>query len=252
MVKKILIAVCLCGMILPVFAKYKVAPRKRYRFEFEARATGKIFPEEFRCQGVKLDYPGVRMEFTDNKNRKMVRLARGCFFHVHSREFVPGAIEFYAGEGIRYVKLVTKDAEVRNVKLVPVEAGSNIAIPLDHRVSGQIRDYFITPGEGGEAVFDVCKGKIYGDPIPVEGGRRYRLTVYGYTGVSRALRAGLEFYTHDRGGRNSTVRGSRTQIQIKGKNQQVIYNFKTPANTRWLRVTMMWGFVRSYKVEEIQ
>lgn len=29
MIKKLLIAVCLCGMILPVFAKHKVAPRKR-------------------------------------------------------------------------------------------------------------------------------------------------------------------------------------------------------------------------------
>ena len=252
MMKKVLIVLFLCGMMLPLFAKYKVVPRQRYRATFEARATKNIFPEEFRCQGVKLDYPGVSLQFTDSKNRKYVRMARGNFFNLHSKEFVPCAIEFYAGEGIKMVKLVPKYAEVRNVKIVPVEGESNLAIPLDHRVSGQIRDYFITPGEGGEAVFDVCKGKIYGDPIPVEGGRRYRLTVYGYTGVSRALRAGLEFYTHDRGGRGATVRGSRTQIQIGGKNQQVIYNFKTPANTRWLRVTMMWGFVRSYKVEEIQ
>lgn len=252
MMKKLLIAVCLCGMILPVFAKHKVAPRKRYRFEFEARATKKVYPEEFRLQGAKFDYPGVRMEFTDNKNRKYVRMARGNFFNLHSKEFVPGAIEFYAGEGIKFVKLVTKDAEVRNVKLVPVEDKSDIAIPLDYRVSGQVRDYYLTPGKHGDAIYDVCFGKIYGDPIPVEGGKRYQLTVYGYAGVSRALRAGLEFYTHDRGGRGATVRGSRTQIQIRGKNQQVIYRFKTPEKTSWLRVTMMWGFVKSYKLEEIK
>lgn len=229
-----------------------VVPRQRYRATFEARATKNIFPEEFRCQGVKLDYPGVELRFTDKKNRKYVRLARGNFFNLHSKEFVPGAIEFYAGEGIKMVKLVPKYAEVRNVKIVPVKGESNLAVPLDYRVSGQVRDFFLTPGKIGEAIYDVCDGKIYGDAFPVEGGKRYRLTVNGYAGVARALRAGVEFYTHDRGGKNATVRGSRTQIQIKGKSQQVVYNFKTPEKTRWMRVTLMWGFVKSYKVEEIQ
>lgn len=252
MMKKVLIVLFLCGMMLPLFAKYKVVPRQRYRATFEARATKNIFPEEFRCQGVKLDYPGVSLQFTDSKNRKYVRMARGNFFNLHSKEFVPCAIEFYAGEGIKMVKLVPKYAEVCNVKIVPVEGESNLAVPLDYRVSGQVRDFYLTPGGIGKGIYDVCFGKIYGDPIPVEGGKRYRLTVYGYAGVSRALRAGLEFYTHDRGGRGATVRGSRTQIQIKGKNKQVIYNFKTPAKTRWLRVTVIRGFVKNYTLEEIK
>ncbi len=244
----------LSALFLPLFAQHRAAvvPRQRYRATFEARATKNIFPEEFRCQNAKLDYPGVELQFTDKKNRKYVRMARGNFFNLHSKEFVPGAIEFYAGEGIKFVKLVPKNAEIRNFKLIPVTEESNLAIPLDYRVSGQVRDFFLTPGKNGEAVYDVCDGKIYGDPFPIEGGKRYRLTVNGYTGVARPLRAGVEFYTHDRGGKAATVRGSRTQIQIRGKNQQVVYNFKAPDKATWMRVTMMWGFVKSYKVEEIQ
>lgn len=229
-----------------------VVPRQRYRATFEARATKNIFPEDFRCQGVKLDYPGVELRFTDKKNRKYVRMARGNFFNLHSKEFVPGAIEFYAGEGIKMVKLVPKHAEVRNVKIVPVKGESNLAVPLDYRVSGQVRDFFLTPGKIGEAVYDVCDGKIYGDPFPIKGGKRYCLTVNGFSGVVRALRIGVEFYTHDRGGKKDTVKSSRTQIQLGGKKQQVVYNFKAPEKARWMRVTMTWGFVKSYKVEEIQ
>lgn len=243
---------CLCGMMLPLFAKYKVTPRQRYRATFEARATKNIFPEEFRCQGVKLDYPGVSLQFTDSKNRKYVRMARGNFFNLHSKEFVPCAIEFYAGEGIKMVKLVPKYAEVRNVKIVPVEGESNLAVPLDYRVSGQVRDFYLTPGGIGKGIYDVCDGKIYGDPIPISGGKRYRLTVNGYAGTARGLRMGVEFYTHDRGGRKASVRSSRTQIRITGKKKQVVYNFVAPEKARWMRITMMWGYVRNYKVEEIQ
>ena len=249
---KFLLCFLVCAVGSGLFSAEKVVPRKRYRAVFEARATKNVFPEDFRCQGAKLDYPGVELQFTDKKNRKYVRLARGSFFNLHSKNFVPCSIEFYAGEGINMVKLVPKNAEIRNFKLVPVTSDGNLAIPLDYRVSGQVRDYFLTPGEIGKAVYDVCDGKIYGDPIPVEGGKRYRLTVEGYAGYKRALRAGLEFYTHDRGGKNATVRGSRTQIGIGGKNEQVVYNFMTPPKTRWLRVTVMWGYVKSYKVEAIQ
>lgn len=251
---KFSILLLLSLLFLPLFAQHRAAvvPRQRYRATFEARATKNIFPEEFRCQNAKLDYPGVELQFTDKKNRKYVRMARGNFFNLHSKEFVPGAIEFYAGEGIKMVKLVPKNAEIRNFKLVPVKKESNLAIPLDYRVSGQVRDFFLTPGKTGEALYDVCDGKIYGDPFPIEGGKRYRLTVNGYTGVARPLRAGVEFYTHDRGGKGATVRSSRTQIQIRGKNQQVVYNFKAPDKATWMRVTMMRGFVKSYKVEEIQ
>ena len=252
MKRRFLFALFLLLLTIPEAPGFKVVPRQRYRLEFEARATGNIYPEDLRCQGVKLEYPGVEMNFTDSKGRKYVRLAKGTFFNLHSGDFVPGVIEFYAGEGVKKVALIPRNAEIRNARLVPVNGEKNLAIPLDYRRSGQIRDYTVTPGAPGQAVFDVCNGKIYGDPIPVEGGRRYRLTVIGYAGVSRALRAGLEFYTHDRGGKNSTVRGSRTQIGISGKKQQVIYNFRTPEKTRWMRVTVIRGFVKEYRVEEIQ
>ena len=243
----------LVGVVgVSLFSAEKVLPRKRYRATFEARATKNVFPEDFRCQGVKLDYPGVDLQFTDAKDRKYVRMQRGSFFNLHSKDFVPCAIEFYAGEGIKMVKLVPKNAEVRNVKIVPVNSSGNLAIPLDYRVSGQVRDYFLTPGAIGKAVYDVCDGKIYGDPIPVEGGKRYRLTVEGNAGYKRGLVVGLEFYNHDRGGKSATVRGSRSQIRINGKSNKVVYNFMTPEKTRWLRVTMMWGYVKSYKVEAIQ
>ena len=238
---------------LPLFAQHRAAvvPRQRYRATFEARATKNIFPEEFRCQNAKLDYPGVELQFTDKKNRKYVRMARGHFFNLHSSNFVPGAIEFYAGEGIKLVKLLPQHAVVRKVKLLPVTDENNLAIPLDYRVSGQVRDFYLTPGKTGDAIYDVCSGKIYGDPLPVEGGQRYRLTVNGYAGVSRALRIGVEFYNHDRGGRTSTVKSSRTQIQINGKQTQCVYIFRTPEKARWMRATMRWGFVKSYKIEKI-
>ena len=249
--KKIVFVLMLSMMLLPLYGAYDVTPRKRYRIEFEAKATGNIFPETFRCQGVKLDYPGVSLQFTDKHNRKYVRMARGHFFNLHSSNFVPGAIEFYAGEGIKLVKLVPQHAVVRKVKLLPVTDENNLAVPLDYRVSGQVRDFYLTPGKNGDAIYDVCSGKIYGDPLPVEGGQRYRLTVNGYAGVSRALRIGVEFYNHDRGGRASTVKSSRTQIQINGKQTQCVYIFRTPEKARWMRATMRWGFVKSYKIEKI-
>lgn len=250
---KIISAIILCFCFILSWAKpVKVTPRKRYRAEFEARATGQVFPEEFRHQGVKLKYAGVELCFTDRKGRKFVRMARGSFFNLHSRKFVPCSIEFYAGEGVKLVKLVPNNAQIRNFRLVPVTGVSNLAIPLNHNITGQIRDFYVTPGDGDNSVFDVCDGKVYGDPIPISGGKRYRLTVNGYAGTARGLRMGVEFYTHDRGGRKASVRSSRTQIRITGKKKQVVYNFVAPEKARWMRITMMWGYVRNYKVEEIQ
>ena len=235
-----------------VFSAEKLVPRKRYRAEFEIRATKNVYPEDFRHQGVKLDYPGLLLQFVDGKGRKLTRMARGNFFNVHCREFVPGAIEFYTGEGVKNVKPIAKNAEFRNFRVVPVPEQENLAIPLDYRVSGQIRDYFITPvGEPGKAIFDICNGKIYGDLIPITGGKRYKLTVIGYQG-HRNLVMGLEFYTHDRGGKSSSVKASRSQIRIGGRKQSLDYTFLAPAKARWLRVTMMWGFVRDYQVRAVK
>ena len=250
-IKFLLAAVILSGWMLPAFAAYRVVPRQRYRAEFEIRATKNVYPADFRHQGVKLEYPGLHLQFVDGKDRKLTRLGRGDFFNAHSDKFVPGAIEFYAGEGVKFVKPVARNAEFRNFKIVPVPPKDNLAIPLDCRVSGQIRDYFITPGEPGKAIFDVCNGKIYGDLIPITGGKRYKLTVIGYQG-SRNLVMGLEFYTHDRGGKSSSVKASRSQIRIGGRKQKLDYTFLAPEKARWLRVTMMWGFVRDYQVREVK
>ena len=237
--------------VLTVFSAEPLIPRCRYRAEFEIRALKNIYPEEFRYQGAKLEYPGLLIQFVDSKGRKFTRMSRGDFFNVHSDKFVPGAIEFYTGEGVKHVKLITRNAEFRNFKIVPVPPQENLAIPLDCRVSGQIRDYFITPGKPGEAIFDVCYGKIYGDLIPITGGKRYKLTVIGYGGY-RALAMGLEFYTHDRGGTSSAVRASRSQIRINGRKQKLDYVFIAPQKARWLRVTMTRGFVQDYQVREVK
>ena len=234
-----------------VFSAGNLTPRKRYRAEFEIRATKNVYPEDFRCQGVKLDYPGLLLQFVDGKGRKLTRMARGNFFNVHSREFVPGAIEFYTGEGVKHVKPIAKNAEFRNFRIVPVPPQENLAIPLDYRVSGQIRDYFITPGDPGKAIFDVWQGKIYGDLIPITGGKRYHLTVIGYA-VQRSVIIGLEFYTHDRGGKSASVRSSRAQIRISGRQQKLDYTFLVPAKARWLRVTMARGVIKDYQVREIK
>ena len=246
-IKFLLAAVIVSCWMIPAFAAFRVVPRQRYRAEFEIRATENIYPEDFRHQGVKLEYPGLHLQFTDGKGRKLTRLGRGDFFNVHSDKFVPGAIEFYAGEGVKYVKPVLRNAEFRNFKIVPVPPKENLAITLDSRVSGQIRDYFITPGAPGKAIFDVCNGKIYGDLMPITGGKRYKLTIIGYGGY-RSMVVGLEFYTHDRGGKSSTVRASRSQIRVGGRQQKLDYTFLAPEKARWLRVTMMWGFVQDYQV----
>ena len=234
-----------------LFAAEKVVPRQRYRAEFEIRATKNVYPADFRHQGVKLEYPGLHLQFVDGKGRKFTRLGRGDFFNVHSSEFVPGAIEFYTGEGVRHIKTVTRNAEIRNFRIVPVPPKENLAITLDCRVSGQIRDYFITPGEPGKAFFDVTVGKIYGDLIPITGGKRYKLTVIGYKGA-RDMVIGLEFYTHDRGGKSSSVRASRSQIRIGGRKQRLDYTFLAPAKARWLRATMTRGVVQDYQVREVK
>lgn len=248
---KILMLMLVLSWTFMLFSAEKVVPRQRYRAEFEIRATKNVYPADFRHQGVKLEYPGLHLQFVDGKDRKLTRLGRGDFFNAHGDKFVPGAIEFYAGEGVKFVKPVVRNAEFRNFKIVPVPPKDNLAIPLDCRVSGQIRDYFITPGEPGKAIFDVCHGKIYGDLIPITGGKRYKLTVIGYQG-SRNLVMGLEFYTHDRGGKSSSVKASRSQIRIGGRKQKLDYTFLAPEKARWLRVTMMWGFVRDYQVREVK
>ena len=248
---KILMLMLVLSWTFTLFSAEKVVPRQRYRAEFEIRATKNVYPADFRHQGVKLEYPGLHLQFVDGKGRKLTRLARGDFFNVHSREFVPGAIEFYAGEGVKYVKPVARNAEFRNFKIVPVPPKENLAITLDCRVSGQIRDYFITPGEPGKAFFDVTVGKIYGDIVPITGGKRYKLTVIGYKGA-RDMVIGLEFYTHDRGGKSSTVRASRSQIRIGGRKQKLDYTFLAPAKARWVRATMMRGVVRDYQIREVK
>ena len=248
---KIFMAMLALLSAFTLFSAEKLVPRQRYRAEFEIRATKNVYPADFRHQGVKLEYPGLHLQFVDGKGRKLTRLGRGDFFNVHSDKFVPGAIEFYTGEGVKHVKPVARNAEFRNFRIVPVSPQENLAITLDCRVSGQMRDYFITPGKPGEAIFDVCDGKIYGDLIPITGGKRYKLTVIGYKGV-RDMVIGLEFYTHDRGGKSSTVRASRSQIRIGGRKQRLDYTFLAPEKARWLRVTMMRGFVQDYQVREVK
>ena len=246
--KQLLLLLCAAFSLC---AAEKVVPCRRYRADFEIRATAKCYPLDWFCINVPVKYPNAELVFLSDKN-KPVRHFRVTRYHVFTDKFTAGSFEFYPPEGTAAVRLRSNGAEVRNFRVTPVEPGKNLAVPLDYRVSGQFIHVEITPGKDGSAVYDTTAGNMYFYPVPVEPGAKYRLTVHGHKGDKpTGLVIRLTFFA-DSNSPKSKVSGNKEPMRIGGKNDKFTTTFKVPENARWFQLFCMWGLVYDYQLEKIQ
>ena len=232
-------------------AAEKVVPYQRYRAEFEIRAAEKYYPLDWFCIGVNVKYPNAELVF-QNAQGKAVHQFRAMRFHAFSDSFAPGAIEFYVPEGAEKVVLRKNGVELRNLRVVPVPGGGNLALPADYRISGQFTKNEITPGKDGSGIFDCTTGGISFYPVPVEPGAKYRLTVNGAKGDKSSGLVIRTYFFRNGNSEKSQVAGPKEPMRIGGKKTSFSTTFRVPENARWFRLFCMWGIVYDYRLEKIQ
>ena len=248
--KKLLFFCSLAALMSLSAADFPVKPYQRYRADFEIRAKAKIYPLDWFCINVPVKYPNAELVFLTDKN-KLVRHFRVTRYHVFTDKFTAGSFEFYTPEGASKIRMRSSGAELRNFRLTPVRPGKNLAIPLDHRISGQFIHVEITPGKNGSAVYDTTTGNMCFYPVPVEPGAKYRLTVCGYKGDKpTGLVIRTSFYRNGNS-EKSQVSGSKEPMRIGGKHDKFTTTFKVPENARWFRLFCMWGIVYDYQLEKL-
>ena len=249
---KKLLSMCTAALAIALSAADNaVEPCRRYRAEFEIRATGKYYPQDWFYADVEVKYPNAELVLL-TAGGKPVRTFRPMRFHAFSDQFTPGAIEFYTPEGAGKVSLKNNGTEIRSFHLLPVEAGKNLALPLDYRIGGQFVKTEITPGKDGSGIFDCTNGGIYFYPVPVEPGATYRLTVYGSKGYKPTGLVIRFSFSRNGSTKKGKISASREPMRINGKKKSFTTTFKVPENARWFHLFAMWGFVYDYKLEKIQ
>ena len=70
--KKFLLLLCLAA-VFPLLA-YPLVPGKRYRADFEMKTIHPAYPEDWYCQNLKFNYPGVSFRFANSKGKELRRL----------------------------------------------------------------------------------------------------------------------------------------------------------------------------------
>ena len=240
-----------CASAFSLGAAEKIVPCRRYRAEFEIRVAGKYYPLDWFCIGVNVTYPNAELVFHNEKG-KTVHQFRAMRFHAFSDSFTQGTIEFYVPEGAAKVVLRKNGVELRNLRIVPVPAGKNLALPTDYRISGQFTKNEITPGKDGSGVFDCTTGGISFYPVPVEPGAKYRLTVNGGKGDKSTGLVIRTYFFRNGNSVKSLVYGSKEPMRIGGKKTSFTTTFRVPENARWFRLFCMWGIVYDYRLEKIQ
>ncbi len=241
----LLCAVAVGAEVLPVTA------RARYVLKFELRGTGKIYPEEWYLRGDPMDYPGVKIRFLDAKKKPVPTLPFSNFHAVFSEKFTPGKIEFYAPDKAHFVEVSGQNAEFRSLKLEKVPAAKEVSIALDHRVSGTFRRTLFTPAENNMTIFDTSASYIYTSPVPVQPGEKYRLSVSGKRSDRSEVVIRVWFFRDSEDNRKSAVGRNANPLRVGGRNKNFEYTFITPPETRWIRVSFMWGMIWNYRIERV-
>jgi len=240
-----------CASAFSLGAAEKIVPCRRYRAEFEIRVAGKYYPLDWFCIGVNVTYPNAELVFQNAKG-KTVHQFRAMRFHAFSDSFTQGTIEFYVPEGAAKVVLRKNGVELRNLRIVPVPAGKNLALPVDYRISGQFVKNEIAPGKDGSGIFDCTTGNICFYPVPVEPGAKYRLTVNGAKGDKSSGLVIRTYFFRNGNSEKSLVAGNKEPMRIGGKKTSFTTTFRVPENARWFRLFCMWGIVYDYRLEKIQ
>ncbi len=233
-----------------------VTPRKRYRADFEARTIHKAYPQDWFCQGVKLDkaeYPGISFRFVNAKNREVRPAVKRPYYLVFSDKFTPGSFEFYAPDDAAKLMLLKSGVVVRNLKVTEVPIGKDLALPTDYHVTGPARNAVISVNPDNTVVFDVgANGVVETLSVPVDGGKRYRLTVYG----GRSFRGGkrsslLVRYYFRKTAEGKPVSSNKEALRIANPAKPLVYDILAPKGAKWFSLWCMWGNFHSYKLEAL-
>ena len=250
--KKIILLLLALG-VLPLFAN-PVTPRKRYRAEFEARTIHKAYPLDWYCANLKFNYPGISFRFANSKGREIRTCYRSPFYVVTSDKFAPGSIEFYAPD--KAAKLVLRKAGVvvRNLKVIEVPIGKDLAVTPNDRVQGPVRNAEITVNPDGSAIFDTStNGVVESLPVPVKPGQRYRLTIRGGNGTRGGKKSSLiiRYYFYKSSSDRKSISSNKEGIRLGGKRDTLTYEMQAPANAKWFTIWCMWAKFYSFSLEEI-
>ena len=228
----------------------EVVPRGRYRMEFEAQATGRLYPEDWSLIGVKADYPEVRLRFR-NAAGKVIPAGRvSNRFRIFDPGIVSGSLEFYAPPGAVKAELAGYRAEIRKTHLVPVTDKDSLHIPLHPHCPAILARVQISRLPDGSSLYDAGSGVVDGAPVPVEPGQQLRLTVDGARSDRRSgLVIRTDFYLADG---KTFLRRNVEPLRISGSRKCFTYDFTVPPEADWLRIWMMWGVVYDYRIEKIK
>lgn len=270
--KQLLLLLC----VLSVFSLFAqpVTPRKRYRADFEIRTIGPAYPQDWFCQGVKLEkpeaaetaagakkkkkekafaYPGFSIRFADAKKKEVKVSEKRPYYLAFSEKFVPGSFEFYAPDGAAEMVLHKSGVIVRNLKLTEIPVKKDLALPLDYHITGPSRNAVISVNPDGTVIFDVsANGVVETLSVPVKGGKRYRLTVRGARGFRQGKESSLliRYYFRQTAGGKS-ISSNKEGLRTGNPAKPFVYEILAPKNARWFSLWVMWGKFLDYKLEEL-
>ena len=247
----------LCSLLcLAELSANPVIPGRRYRADFEARTIQKAYPLDWFCQGVKLEkaeYPGISFRFATAKKKEVKPAAKRPYYLIFSDQFAPYSFEFYAPDNAAKLQLLKSGVIVRNLKLTEIPIGKDLALPTDYHVTGPARNAVISINPDKTVVFDVsANGVIETLSVPVQPGKRYRLTVYGGRGFRGGKRSSLlvRYYFRNTAD-GKPVSSNKEALRIANPEKPLVYEILAPKNAKWFSLWCMWGKFHSYKLEAL-
>ena len=250
--KKFLLLLCLAA-VFPLLA-YPLVPGKRYRADFEMKTIHPAYPEDWYCQNLKFNYPGVSFRFANSKGKELRRLNfKSPYYMSFFNNFNKESFEFYAPDNAAKLVLRKSGVIIRNFKLTEVTPGENIALPLNHRVAGQLRNAEITLTANGKAIFDTSiNGVVESMPVRVEGGQRYRLTITGGKGTRNGKGSSLLIrYYFYKASTGKSISSNKEAIRTSNPNKPMKYEFRAPKDAKWFTIWCMWAKLYDFKLEKI-
>lgn len=247
--------ILLCALSVTQLCAYPLTPRKRYRAEFEMKAIKPAYPEDWYCQNLKFKYPGVSFRFANAKGKELRKMIfKAPYYMSFSNDFTREQFEFYAPDKAAKLVLRKSGVVIRNFKLVEVPVGENVALPVNYRVGGQLRNAEITVKPDGSAIIDTSvNGVVESMPIAIEGGRNYRLTVRGNRGTRGGKNSALltRYYFYKASNGNRPFSSNKQAIRTANPNKPIIYEFKAPEGAKWFTIWCMWGKFCGYTLEKL-
>ena len=250
--KKSLMLLCLLAA-LPLLA-YPLVPGKRYRADFEMKTIHPAYPEDWYCQGLVFPYPGVSFRFANKKGKELRHLIfRAPYYMSFFNQFNKESFEFYAPDNAEKLVLRKNGVIIRNFKLTEVTPGTNFALPINHRVTGQLRNAEISVTADGKAILDTSiNGVVETMPVPVEGGQRYRLTISGGRGTRGGKGSSLLIrYYFYKGSTGKSFSSNKEAIRTANPNKPMKYEFRAPEGAKWFTIWCMWAKMYDFKLEKI-